>query len=502
MADDKKNPKGDLRIGDDWTIEFNDPPDAENNSDVLMGPEAGAEPVEAGDTEEVFPDDPTEPAIPSRLHPYKEAPKRAPHHMPDDKNMKTTEHEPAIKEALEEIKRTLPEAPISARSKWIAGVIITIMGSLAYPTGAAVSTYTKEKAREEKAIASKKADALSQQRRMQADLLKRIIAVAEKATVKNPNSVLQLGLIAKMVNENHSVFGIQLDQAERTLSDMSNRLAPLSGLRKRLAETNELISDIKKKFGQAKKHENDLLREKDELEVELKKTKWAARYRRSQLKKDIANKEQELAKHIVRRRFFEIQLKREQHYRRYFKRQLEHQSRKLQAALKDVADARDEAKDKTQEVNKLAARLAVASTDKRSMQSLLDKLRAKLKEITDDHKQNQQTVKRVSSELKSERKELALLRAKYQTLVSACAIEKKDRKSQSATAGGGGGGGGGGAAGIGGTSRTITPKPRARTPEAAPRYRPRARAAPRPSPPRAAPHPRKRRYMMDGLVGD
>ena len=478
-------------------------PDESVEDGIIMDPHAGAI--------EDFAENTTVAAIPSRVHPgdaYDEPPKRAHRTMPDANNVKSTDTEPTFTKALQEINQQLPNAPISAKAKWLISLVIALVTTIAAPLTITLQEYYGTQAKEEKEFTQKKASALAQQRKMQADLLKRIIAVAEKATVKNPNSILQLGLIARMVNENHTVFGIHLDQAEQTLNSMSNRLAPLSGLRKRLAESAELIADITNKFEQAKKYEADLIKQRDELRADLKKLKPSDKWRQNQIKQDIDQKSRDLAKHVVRRRFYETQLKREQHYRRYFKRQLAQQSEKLQAALRDVADARDIAKEKSREVDTIVALLQRAIADKRDITEIVQRLKAKLSEISENSSQNQQTTLRLSAELNSERKELALLRANYLALKTACVAPH-------VMPSGGGGGGMGGSLGNLGVETTGNIKVHVSAPvlhRAGSPHRPVARRSPRRHAPvmRTVPRrhvpmralPRRRTAIVDGLFED
>lgn len=347
--------------------------------------------------------------------PPAEEPKRPLPREPENGFLKEpAAEEPPVAAALRELKDDLKDAPLSPRTKWFITAVITLAGSLAYPCGTGVSSYTEKRAEMEERRKTKAAEALNQQRKMQADLLKRIIAVAEKATLKNPNSVFQLGLIAQMVNENRSAFGIRLEEAEQTMKRMSDRLAPISGLRTRLAESEALIASMGKQYVDARKHEKELTGQLIELRSELKKTKLGARWLRGQLQKKVDEKEQELVGHRIKRRFYEERLKREEHFRSYFQRQLDQQSKLLQQALKDVSTARDQAKQKSLEVEQLAEKL---QRESRAAKGLAEKLRQKLKVITDDYDQSKQSIERLRSELTSERRELRQLRLVHTRLL-------------------------------------------------------------------------------------
>ena len=227
----------------------------------------------------------------------------------------------------------------------------------------------------------------------------RIIDVAKQAEFKDPKSVYRLGLIAAMVNENHSAFGIKLINAEQTMKSMSDRLAPIAGLRQRLRESGILMADLQARYKDARKEEGDLKDRITEINKTLKVTKYIGAWRKKKLTKELTQKENELDQQKVQRRFYQGRLLAEQKVRKYFSTELKRQEKVLKDTLRQTADLRNDLKKKSLVVAKLATKLEQES---KSAKDTVAKFKKALAAVQKAQGKTDQTNKRLRAELKSE----------------------------------------------------------------------------------------------------
>lgn len=352
--------------------------------------------------------------------------------------------------AAKQIVDTLPENTAKQKMfKAILWAIVSLSATLAVPCGSLAFSYGQEKAKTESRTQKKKAEAENIRRKLQLDLLKQIIDVAKKAEFKDPKSVYRLGLIASMVNENHAAFGIKLIEAEKTMKSMSDRLAPVAGLRKRLRESNILFADLKARYKDSQETETKLKKRIQEINTTLKVTKYIGAWRKKKLEKELTAKENDLDYQKARQRFYQSRLLAEQRVRKYFSEELKRQEKALKDTLRETENLRDKFKKKSEEVTKLAKKL---ESEKGTHQQTLEKFKKAMKEMEKDHGEAEQAIKRLRAELKSERKSNDELRK----FVKACGQRLKkcklpEKKSKAA------GGGGGGGASVGGGGARIKP---------------------------------------------
>jgi len=308
------------------------------------------------------------------------------------------------KSPQEQMKDSFVALPDETRrqrmTKAFLWTIITLSTTLAVPCGSLAYSYGQEKAKRETEERKKKAEAKTTQRKLQLDLLKEIIIVAKTAEFKDPKSIYRLGLIAHMVNENNHVFGIQLAEAEDTMKRMFDRLAPLAGLRRRLSESQILLSDLSNKYKTARKGEKEMKTELKELSDTLAKTRNLAAWRKRKLKKAIKEKISQLQQYRTERQFYEERLVHEKKVRTYFSSQLAKQEKSLRTALQETTKLRDRIKRRTKHFNGLVKKL---QTDSANAKETVKKLQKALKAMEDDHSKAEQAIKRLRSELQSER---------------------------------------------------------------------------------------------------
>jgi len=294
-------------------------------------------------------------------------------------------------------------AGMSSRSKWLVGLVMTVIGSLAVPAATAFQQYASTKATEETATAKRKADALASQRAMQADLLKRIIAVAERATLKDPTSVFQLGLIAGMVNENRDDFGIELKEAEQTMKRMYDSLAPIAGLRRRIAESNRVLAwlqrHVKTTDQQQEKVRKQIIQLRKQLATKL------PRWQRERLQQALREHQSHRSQYRLEHLFYEQQIKREQLLKHYFTTALLRQETALKQRLQQTTALRKRLKQRTERFAYLvtALKMQVKVPDKISLE-----MRSLLVDIEIDSESAQQTIIRLLAERDSERDALTV----------------------------------------------------------------------------------------------
>ena len=298
---------------------------------------------------------------------------------------------------------------------WIIRLIAVSM----VPLSATAVSYGVKRAELHSEADRKRREEQLRKRQLQLQLLTQIIAVAKQADFKNPTSLYRLGLIAHMVNENHRVFGIELREAEETMKRMFEQLAPISGLRKSLADSDVVIKSLNENYQTAQKNEDSLLDAIDLLKKKLSDTNVRYTQRRAALRKQIKEDQQKLAAQQDRRLFFETRLYREKQLRQFFQEQLNRQASQLKVALQDASTLRTRLKDQTWELTKLAERLEKAS----SSAALAKKLLSSIKNIEMEHQKASQMIKRLQAELKSEKSQLQEAR---QDLTECRANEPKD----------------------------------------------------------------------------
>jgi len=316
----------------------------------------------------------------------------------------------------------LPEmTPRQRIFKVFLWTVITLSTTLAVPCGTLAYSYGQEKAKRETEERQKKTEARTAQRKLQLDLLKEIIIVAKTAEFKDPKSIYRLGLISHMVNENNSVFGIQLAEAEQTMKQMFDRLAPLAGLRRRLSESQILLADITNKYKTAKKGELDTKSEITELNKTLssKSSSTLSDWKKKRLKKNIREKIAQLQQYRTERQFYEERLVHENKVKVYFTAQLAKQEKSLQTALQETTKLRDSIKRRTKEFKSLVKRLQANSPQE--VKDTMQKIQVALKAIESDHSKAEQTIKRLNSELTSERNTLDSTKR----ILSSCAKKLK-----------------------------------------------------------------------------
>lgn len=316
--------------------------------------------------------------------------------------------------------------------KTLMYVIISLSATLAVPCGSLAYSYGNEKAKRESETMKKKAEAENVRRKLQLDLLKQIIDVAKTAEFKDPKSVYRLGLIAAMVNENHAAFGIKLINAEQTMNSMSDKLAPIAGLRRRLRESGILMSDLQARYKDARKEEKNLKTRIKEINKILKVTKYMGERRKKKLEKELGEKENELDQQKYQSRFYQERLFAEQNIRKYFSTELKRQEKILKDTLRQTANLRSDLKKKSLEVSELAVKLEQES---KSAKETGAKFKKALAEMQKDYGKSEQNNKRLRAELKSEQEasnNLKRLVKMYVKHLTQCkASKKKEAKAPS-----------------------------------------------------------------------
>lgn len=321
-----------------------------------------------------------------------------------------------VKDVTADIDEQIPPPTAETFKQKMAVWIVRLIVAAMIPTSVGTASFALQYADRQTENQRKRTQVELRQKKLQLQLLSQIIDVAKKADFKNPTSLYRLGLIAHMVNENHDVFGIELQDAEQTMKLMFARLAPISGLRKRLAEAAVVITNVKERAETSQKNE-DLLEEKIN---ELKKVYMHApnQWARKRIDRQIAEKKQELAIQRDRRRFFAAQLYREKQLQEYFQDQLDRQARNLKTALQEASALRDRLKLETTELWRLIKEVERLSPDAKSIAT---KMRAAVRHVRENHQKAEQLVKQMQTELTSEREEAKDLRYR----LARCQLERK-----------------------------------------------------------------------------
>ncbi len=222
---------------------------------------------------------------------------------------------------------------------WLFRAIIALIVSTVPPATSFTYGYGTKTA--ELTAAAKKRSQEVQLRKFQLKLkiLDRVMGIAEKAEFRDTTSLYRLGLVARVINENHGSFGIRLVEAEHTMRRMFDRLSPLTGLRKRIAEADILIKQLQERLGAGTKNESRLWEQLRRIRLSLE-DKTLTKRRRFALRLEERQKDRELIRERVVAALYSQHLDRERKLRAYFKEQLAAQVAVLDKALKDAEAAR------------------------------------------------------------------------------------------------------------------------------------------------------------------
>lgn len=318
-----------------------------------------------------------------------------------------------IVKATEELQKV---TPASSTGKWIslALALATVVGA---PVTTAVFSHCQQKRQTYQTRHEQTIRQQQDRHKLQVELFARVIGVAEKAKLQDPTSMFQLGLIAQMVNENQKFFGIELQDAEQQYRGMFDRLAPISGLRKRLAETNAIITTLKRDLEVATIEEKKLDAEITELRTERKALGPEDQWRRDNITKQINRKTREVHQHRVVRRFSVDRLKIEENFLKFFTAALEQQTTELNQALAAVADARNKATHKTLMLKAVVSKLQDDTSDKTVVWR---DFWTKVQDIMQDHDRLRGSIERLQAELASEQTAYQTCDASLQLCLQTC----------------------------------------------------------------------------------
>jgi hypothetical protein len=305
--------------------------------------------------------------------------------------------------------------PTTNTGKYV-GLALSFALVVGAPLTTAVFSHCQQRQQTHQAAHELKVKQQQDKRKLQAELFTRVIGVAEKATLQDPTSMFQLGIIAQMVNANPSFFGVELQDAEQQYRGMFDRLAPISGLRKRLAETNVIMANLQRDLDAAVKEEKKLDAEILELRNERKALKPEEQWRRDSVTKQINRKEREIHQHRTVRRFNTDRLKIEENFLKFFTTALEQQTTELNRALLSVAEARDKAANKTVVLKNLATKLRDKPTDENLWRDFWEKIQ----DITQDHDRLRGSIERLQAELSSEQTFHQTCEASLQLCLQTC----------------------------------------------------------------------------------
>jgi len=375
-----------------------------------------------------------------------------------DENEKTPPHNEdfnnGFSKPITEVLETLPLPPHAETwgqklTIWVIRCIFALVLGAAVPLSSYAVSCGYKTAQEKSELRKREVENKLRQRNLQLQLFKEITDVAKKADFKDPTALYRLGLLARMVNENYMVFGIQLIEAEKTMDTMFEKLTPIRGLRKRLAESDVLIGDLLDKVKEAKTNETETSAKLKKMQTKYKKNKRLSVWQRGRLKKKIDDAQEELSRQRTIRIFYVTRLYREKRLRHYFQRQLRQQAKMLKKALSEAEDLRSTMKVKTAKFKKLLGGLQDETSKNKK---LVKKLKVALMSMEKDHTKAEQTIKRLQTELKSEREEYKQAKVVIAFLKKQCIknikkekIKKKFTKPKAA---------GGGGTGLGGVGRS------------------------------------------------
>jgi len=341
--------------------------------------------------------------------------------MPDKTPPKNPVEEFA-KSIQEDIDEQLPVTPAAETFKqkmliWVVRSFFALLAASAVPLGTGAFSYGKEKAKIHMEVKKKESEARLRQRKLQLQLLKQVIDVAKKADFKHPSSVYQLGLIAHMVNENSHVFGIELTQAEETMKRMFQRLSPITGLRRRMAESDILIASLAESLVLIQKNEDLAEQHVNRLKKQLMRMWQLPAWRRRKLEAQLSEKEHDLTVYRTKEEFYSKRLAREKRLRKYFQEELVKQANSLKKLLQDVVDLRDRLHNRLFTFNHLI-KVVVQESDEAVL--LVPRLEKALTAIDNDFAYGWNMIQRLVKEVESEREETAILREQLQTCITQC----------------------------------------------------------------------------------
>lgn len=353
--------------------------------------------------------------------------------MPDttDKTEKTPAKNPieefikSSEETLDDtirevIKKQAPPESETFKQKlaiWLLRSLIALLATSAVPLGTAAFSYGKEKAKIDMEVRKKESETRLRQRKLQLQLLRQVIDVAKKADFKHPSSVYQLGLIAHMVNENSSVFGIRLDQAEETMKRMFQRLAPITGLRRRMAESDILISSLAESLVLIQKNEDLAEQQVAKLKKKLMKLWQLPAWRKRKLQAQLEEKEHDLTVLRTKEEFYAKRLSRERSLRAYFQEELAKQANSLKKLLQDVVDLRDRLFDRLH-IFKILLKEILRESDAAVMKA--PELEKSIRQLDSDFAYGWNMLRRLTKEVESERAQTDLLKEQLQQCLSQC----------------------------------------------------------------------------------
>lgn len=348
-----------------------------------------------------------------------DTPEKTPAKHPFEEFVKSSEEtlDNAIHEVLD--KRGVPESETFKQKLaiWLLRSLIALLATSAVPLGTAAFSYGKEKAKIDMEVKKKESETRLRQRKLQLQLLKQVIDVAKKADFKHPSSVYQLGLISHMVNENSGVFGIKLTQAEETMKRMFQRLAPITGLRRRMGESDILIGSLAESLVLIQKNEKLAEQQVIELKKKLMKSWKLPAWRRAKLEAQLSEKEHDLTVFRTKEEFYSKRIDRERALRNYFQEELAKQANSLKKLLQDVVDLRDRLFDRLH-IFKLLIKEVLQESDAAVM--MVPKLQKALKQLDDDFAYGWNMLQRLTKEVDSERDQTDILKEQLQLCLVQC----------------------------------------------------------------------------------
>jgi len=345
-------------------------------------------------------------------------PKKTPAKHPFEEFLKSSEE--TLDNAINEVLDKRPPEAETFKQKvtlWLIRSLIALLVTSAVPLGTAAFTYGKEKAKLDMEVKKKESEARLRQRKLQLQLLKQVIDVAKKADFSHPSSVYQLGLIAHMVNENSKVFGIELSRAEETMKRMFQRLAPITGLRRRMAESDILITSLAESLILIRKNEKLAEDQVNGLKKKLMQMWKLPAWKRRKFEAQLSEKEHDLTVYRTKEEFYSKRLDRERALRKYFQEELAKQANSLKKLLQDVVDLRDRLHNRLFIFKQLIKEVLRESD---SAVFTVPKLEKSIKAIDNDFSYAWNMIQRLVKEVESEGDETDILREQLQQCMAQC----------------------------------------------------------------------------------
>jgi len=319
-----------------------------------------------------------------------------------------------VKKSETDIDDKLPRPPQAETFRqrivvWLFRCLLGMIGLSVVPAGTGAWAYSSKKAEINSEMKKKRTEARLRQRDLQLKLLERIIEVAKGADFNDPTSLYRLGLIAHMVNENTDVFGLQLIEAETTMKKLFGRLAPLSGLRRRISESGLLISSM---LSQVKSLQTTIKNSDRDMATlrKLLQDPMLPKWQRKKLSDEYDDKERTMSIAQLKEEFYNQQLTREQNLLKYFQLELAHQSDVLKEMLQDVVALRDSIKTKSRAFRTL---LEAIRREDLIGRSLYQETSVTLDILDRDYQNAVSTIDHLTEDLNGEREQLKLVRDAY-----------------------------------------------------------------------------------------